>query len=76
MIREITALLEEHRRLTLGEIAAALGSQWEAVKPLMDLLARKGRVRLISCSRGSCSGCSCASREKTLIYELTSQGPA
>jgi predicted ArsR family transcriptional regulator len=72
MLTEIAALLKKHRRLSLGELASALGSTPEAVEPMMELLVEKGRVRILSsgCSRGSCKGCSCAVRENSLIYEL------
>ncbi len=72
MFGDILALLKEHGRLSLRELAALLRSDPQAVEPMMDILVKKGRVELIAfgCSRGSCSGCSCASREDAMIYRL------
>lgn len=72
MFGDILALLKEHGRLSLRELAALLGSEPRAVEPMMDILVKKGRVELMefSCSKGSCSGCFCASREDAMIYRL------
>lgn len=71
MLRKILNLLEQHRRLSLGELAAALDSQPYAVEPMMEMLVKKGRIRIISsgCSGGSCKGCYCAGREESLVFE-------
>jgi len=71
MFKKILNLLEQHRRLSLRELSSALNSQPEAVEPIMELLVKKGKAQKVSfnCSRGSCSGCVCSSREDVIIFE-------
>jgi len=63
-------LLEEHGRLTLAEFANALEAPEDAVKPMMDLLVRKGRVEEMggTCSTGSCAGCSFSCGGSAAVY--------
>lgn len=71
MIKETKQLLRERGRLSLRELAQHFSMAPEALEPVLELLMRKGQVRLASEGCGAtCSGCTCASREDMLIYEL------
>ena len=72
MLREIKELLAEHGRLSLKELAVHFAMEQEALEPMLDLLERKGQIRVVGggCSKGNCRGCSCADRGSMLLYEL------
>ncbi len=73
MLKRITELLEEHGRLTLAELSNALDTPEDAVKPMMDLLVRKGRVEELggTCPTGSCAECSFSCGGSAAIYRLS-----
>ncbi len=70
MLARIMELLEEHGRLTLAELANSLGAPEDAVKPMMDLLVRKGRVEELggTCPKGSCAECSFSCGDSAAVY--------
>ena len=73
MLREIQQLLRDRGRLSLRELALHFRMEPDAVEPMLDLLVSKGRISRVDfhCSSGcSCSGCSCASRDDLLLYEI------
>ena len=72
MLREIRALLAEHGRLSLRELALHFSISPDALEPMLELLINKGQVRIVSggCGKGSCAGCSCADRADMLLYEI------
>lgn len=68
MLGKILALLDERGALSVREIALALGIDPGALRPMLDLLERKGRVeRLEPPCRKSCSACSCDSDAMTFF---------
>jgi hypothetical protein len=71
MLTEILELIRRHGRLSLIELTGQFRTDASALEPMMDILIRKGKVRIFSggCAGGSCTVCSCASRESILIYE-------
>ncbi|MCK5035947.1 MAG: sugar metabolism transcriptional regulator [Candidatus Sabulitectum sp.] len=70
MLSEIVRLVKMSNQISLKDIAIHFRMESSAVEPMMDILLRKGRVRLFGaeCSSDSCSGCSCSSRESMLLY--------
>lgn len=74
ILSELTGYLAQHRRVALTDMANRFGSSPEALRPMLDILARKGRVRRLdegpSCASG-CGGCSHASVE---AYEWITPG--
>jgi len=72
MLKQIRTLLKEHGSLSLRELGLLLKAEPSAVEPMMEYLSGKGMVELIQfgCSRGNCAGCSCSSREDTMMYRL------
>jgi len=69
ILSELTAYLAEHKRVALTDMAYRLGSDPEALRGMLIILERKGRIRKlpagIACG-GGCSKCDSASIE---IYE-------
>lgn len=68
MLRRIQTLLQRHSPMTLAVLAQKLGSDPDTVRPMVELLARKGRVRIEK--RSGCGGCfSCRPEElETYTY--------
>jgi hypothetical protein len=68
----IQDLLRKHGRLTLRELAVHFRMEVSAIEPMLDILAGKGRIRIVpaGCSKGSCTGCFCADREDMISYEI------
>ncbi len=76
MLSEVLDLLEKHGRLSLRELSGYFKMEPAAMEPVLDILLRKERIRVISaeCSAaGSCKGCSCSSREDMLSFEIVVQ---
>ncbi len=57
MLKRIEAFLKAHGRTCLADIAAHLGAPESAVKPMLELLERKGKVRRVVMSAPLCAGC-------------------
>ena len=72
MLREIKELLAKHGRLSLKELAVHFVMEQDALEPMLELLERKGQIRMVAggCSKGSCRSCSCGDRGSMLLYEL------
>lgn len=70
MLSGILKLLREREQLSLREISIHFQMDVSALEPMMDVLVGKGKVEVLSaeCTNGSCSGCSCSSRENTMVY--------
>ncbi len=72
MLSEILKFMKRSNQVSLKDIAVHFRMESSAVEPMMDILLRKGKVKLFGaeCSSGSCSGCSCSSRESMMLYTL------
>jgi hypothetical protein len=65
MLDRLAAYLQRRGSASLTDIALHLDADESAVRPMLDLLMRKGKVIAIDPSRGCGSGCGqCASAEK------------
>lgn len=76
ILSELTGYLAQHRRVALTDMANRFGSSPDALRPMLEVLARKGRVRRIAedaaCTRG-CGGCG---QVRTETYEwIATPGP-
>lgn len=78
MLSEIVRLVEKNNQISLKDIAIHFRMESSAVEPMMDILIRKEKVMnvLSGCAGGSCSGCSCSSREDMMVYTLVTNEPA
>ena len=75
ILSELTAYLATRKRAALIDMSHHLGSDPEALRSMLSMLERKGRVRKLpsgtTCG-GGCSKCDPAAIE---IYEWTGAGP-
>ena len=78
MLGEIRQLLTERSRMSLRELSIHFRIDPEALESMMELLVRKGHVRLIDANcrpdRPRCAGCACAHREDLIVYAAISSG--
>lgn len=72
MLTDILKFVRKHQQASLLDISIHFQIDSAALEPMMDILLRKDKVRLFGaeCSSGSCSGCSCSSRENMMLYTL------
>ena len=67
MLSTLSHYLQTRRRASLIDMAHALDADPEALRPMLALLARKGRVRALPsgtpCGSGSCGKCAAGSIE-------------
>ena len=77
MFNKILELLREKGSLSISEIAFALQSDVSAVRPMLDLLERKGKIKKrkdLPCSINFCTGCrcrkACGSIDTETYYQL------
>ena len=72
MLSSLSDYLQQHGRASLADLARALNSTPEAVGPMLEHLARKGRIQRLpegsSCGK-PCCGCNPAAQ---VIYEWQS----
>lgn len=70
MLSEILKLLRERGQLSLLDLSIHFRMDVSALEPIMDVLIRKEKAIIVQsgCTGGSCSGCSCSSRESMLLY--------
>ena len=57
MLSAIHGYLKEHGPAPLSDIAAHVGAEPAAVRPMLELLEKKGRVRRIEMTEASCGAC-------------------
>ena len=71
MVREIKQLLKEHGKLTLTELSAHFSMEPEALEPLLQVLADKGKVTHteVDCDT-HCPGCALSCRGDKMLYEI------
>lgn len=76
ILSKLIDYLAEQKRAALIDMSHHLGSDPEAVRPMLSMLERKGRVRKMptgTACKGGCSKCEPASVE---IYEWVDAGAA
>jgi hypothetical protein len=69
ILSEIAAYLREHRRSTISDLSARFRSDPGALRPMLDALERKGRVRRVAGGASCGGGCVKCSPESLDIYE-------
>jgi hypothetical protein len=72
MLLAIEKLLQERRRMSLAELSIHFDADAEALEPMLETLARKGRVEKLSpeatlCGR-RCAGCAEACGADAVVY--------
>jgi putative ferrous iron transport protein C len=69
ILSDLTRYLAAHRRATLVDLAHRFGSSPEALRAMLEVLARKGRVRRIGEGASCISGCSRCEPAQIETYE-------
>lgn len=70
MLQRIQALLQQKGPLSLAALAQMLGSDPETVRPMLELLVRKGRV--VRAKRATCGECLACRPEELEMYSYKS----
>lgn len=73
LLSRLTEYLSNRGRASLAEMAVGVGTEPGALRGMLELLERKGRVRrLLPASRcGNCTGCAQGAAD---VYEWTGEG--
>lgn len=61
--------LRRHRRASVTDLACGLDAAPEAVRAMLDVLARKGRVRRLPAGTACAGGCSKCDPASVELYE-------
>ncbi len=73
LITEIKQLINERHSMSLRELSIHFKMEPEAIEPALDIIVKKGTVKIVDlkCSscKSSCPGCSEANRPDMLIYQ-------
>jgi predicted transcriptional regulator of viral defense system len=69
ILSELTGYLAQHRRAALTDMANRFGSSPEALRAMLGVLERKGRVRRIAAGPGCSSGCCGCDQGAVETYE-------
>ncbi|MFB1487602.1 MULTISPECIES: FeoC-like transcriptional regulator [unclassified Thiocapsa] len=74
ILSELSGYLEQHRRVGLMDLAYRFESSPDALRGMLDILERKGRVRRITGAVGCTSGCSKCDPATVETYEWIGEG--
>ncbi len=66
-LQKLQNYLHEHQRVSLTELANHLHTDTEVLRPMLQILMRKGRVRKLEGKK--CQGCSTCAPEAMEFYE-------
>ena len=69
ILSDLTGYLAQHRRAALTDMANRFGSSPEALRAMLEVLARKGRVRRIAEGPACASGCCGCDQAGVETYE-------
>lgn len=69
IVSRLDEYLAAHGRAALGDLARQLGTAPDALRGMLALLERKGRVRRLPAGAARCGGCSRCDPAEVEIYE-------
>jgi len=69
ILSELNGYLAQRRRVALVDLANYFGSSPETLRPMLEVLARKGRVRRIANGAACASGCCKCDQATAETYE-------
>lgn len=69
ILSELTSYLARHRQAPLMDLVNRFGSSPEALRAMLGVLARKGRVRRVADGSACASGCRQCDPASVEIYE-------
>lgn len=68
ILTELQTYVREQQRVSLAQLSVRFGVQPPALHGMLDLLARKGRVRRLD-RPGQCSSCNVCPEDQLEFYE-------
>ena len=68
LLSDINRYFTEHERACLADLANHFKADSDAIIPMLDMLARKGRIRKLE-SNSNCGGCSKCDPDRLIVYE-------
>ncbi len=74
ILSELTGYLEQHHRVGLMDLVYRFESSPDALRGMLSILERKGRIRRITGSAGCSSGCSKCDPATIETYEWIGWG--
>ena len=69
MLKDIEAYLKERGPACLTDIALHLDADPDAISPMLELLAARGRIRPLPMPRSSCGSCTRCAPEALALWE-------
>jgi len=69
ILSDLTGYLAQHRRAALTDMANRFASSPEALRAMLEVLARKGRVRRVAEGPACASGCCGCDQRSVETYE-------
>ncbi len=77
ILSDLTGYLAQHKRAALADLSYRFGSSPEALRAMLEVLARKGRVHRIAVGAACLTGCSKCDQASVETYEwiAPTEGP-
>lgn len=69
IVSRLEQYLREHRRAALSDMAIALNADADALRPMLGMLERKGRIRRLPAGTACGGGCSKCHPSTIELYE-------
>ena len=69
ILSELKVYLRERGRAPIGDLANRFDADPEAIRGMLDVWIRKGRVKRLNAEAGDCGGCSKCDAFDLEIYE-------
>lgn len=69
IVSRLEHYLREHRRAALSDMAIALNADADALRPMLGMLERKGRIRRLPAGTACGGGCSKCHPSTIELYE-------
>jgi putative ferrous iron transport protein C len=68
MLTNIQTYIAKHSTVSIADLSLHFRSDREAIRPMLDKLCRKGRIRKLPAS-GKCGGCTSCEQGTLELYE-------
>ena len=75
ILSQVSDYLKSHRRVALRDLAIGLNASPDALREMLAVLERKGRVTKLAAG-SACGGCNKCSPASVEIYEWNAPAPA
>jgi len=69
MLKDIQEYLRKHRRACLNDLAVHLNADPQAIAPMLEMLAARGRIRRVGTETKNCGGCTKCLPQSLVLWE-------